>query len=153
MPGGFILLVAFGRWRRADARLLAVLSCVPQTPGLYELFVAALVPATRLQAAAVGLSWNVLYLLTLATHDSTPLTLAQLLQYGVNAFFWPLTLVLGYLPVLACVLWPSPLRDRPDGYDRWSTGRQRAYRVAWGSALGVVALSALLWACLVWTRG
>jgi hypothetical protein len=152
MPGGFILLAAFGRCRRADARLLGVLSCVPQTPGLYELLVLGLVPGTRRQAAAVGLSWNVLYLITLATHESAPLTMAQLFQYGVHRFYWPPMLVFGYLPVLACVLWPSPLRERPAAYVRWPAWRQRIYRIVWTSVLALVGLSALLWTYLIWSR-
>jgi hypothetical protein len=152
MPGGLILLVAFARWRRPDARLLAVLSCVPQTPGLYETFFMALVPATRRQAAAVGLSWNVFYLVTLATHESSPLTLAQALQHGVNGYFWPFLFFFGYMPALGCVLWPSPLRERPKSYPRWPPWRQSAYRVAWGTTLGLVGFSVLLWAYLLWSR-
>jgi len=34
--GGPFILLALLRWRRADARLLAALACVPQTPVLYE---------------------------------------------------------------------------------------------------------------------
>jgi hypothetical protein len=153
MPGGFILLAALGRWRRPSARLLAVLSCIPLTPGIYELFVMALIPASRRQAAAVGLTWNVCYLVTLATHDATPLTMAQVQQYGMGWLFWPYMFLLGYLPVLACVLWPSPLRDLPNGYTRWPVWRQRAYRVVWATVLALVGSSALLWAYLVWSRG
>jgi hypothetical protein len=34
--GGPLLLLALLRWRRREARMLAALSCVPQTPALYE---------------------------------------------------------------------------------------------------------------------
>jgi hypothetical protein len=153
MPGGFILLVALGRWRRPDARLLAVLSCIPQTPGIYELFVMALVPSSRRQAAAVGLTWNVFYLVTLATHDAAPLTMAHLQHDGVSRLFWPYMLLLGYLPVLACVLWPSPLRELPNGYIRWPVWRQQTYRVIWTTVLVLVGSSALLWAYFLWARG
>jgi hypothetical protein len=34
--GGPLILLALLKWRRADARLLAALACVPQTPVLYE---------------------------------------------------------------------------------------------------------------------
>jgi hypothetical protein len=34
--GGPFILLALLKWRRADARLLAALACVPQTPVLYE---------------------------------------------------------------------------------------------------------------------
>lgn len=35
--GGPLILLALLKWRRADARLLAALACVPQTPVLYEI--------------------------------------------------------------------------------------------------------------------
>jgi hypothetical protein len=152
MPGGFILLAALGRWRRPNARLLAVLSCVPQTSGIYELFVMALVPGSRRQAAAVGLTWNVCYLVTLATHGTAPLTMAQVQQYGMGWLFWPYMFLFGYLPVLACVLWPSPLHELPDEYIRWPAWRQRTYRVVWATVLALVGLSALLWTWLLWAR-
>src|SRR5207249_4570115 len=34
--GGPLLLLALLRWRQPEARLLAVLACVPQTPCFYE---------------------------------------------------------------------------------------------------------------------
>jgi hypothetical protein len=36
-PFGILLLLAAIRWRRADARLLLVMACVPHTPSLYDL--------------------------------------------------------------------------------------------------------------------
>lgn len=77
---------------------------------------------------------------------------AQLLQNGVHRFFWPPMLVFGYLPVLACVLWPSPLRERPAAYVRWPVWRQTIYGIVWTSVLALVGLSALLWTYLVWSR-
>jgi hypothetical protein len=148
-PGGIILLAALGRWRRADARLLAVLACVPQTPAPYDLFPMALIPATRRQALVMGLSWNVLYLVTLATHYSVPLTLADVSQRG-HLIYWPVYFVLGYFPALMAVLSPSPLADLPRGFATWSPGQQRAYRIGWSAVLGVVGSVALLWAYLVW---
>jgi hypothetical protein len=38
-PGGFLLLLALLRWRRPEARWLAVLACVPATPGPQEALV------------------------------------------------------------------------------------------------------------------
>jgi hypothetical protein len=148
-PGGIILLAALGRWRRADARLLAVLACVPQTPAPYDLFPMALVPATLRQSLIMGLSWNVLYFVTLATHYSVPLTLADVARRG-HLIYWPLYFVLGYFPALMAVLSPSPLAHPPSGYGTWSVGRQRAYRIAWSAVLGVVGSVALLWAYLIW---
>ena len=35
-PGGFLLLAVIARWRRPEARLLAALACIPQTPTFYD---------------------------------------------------------------------------------------------------------------------
>jgi hypothetical protein len=35
-PAGFLLLAAVARWRRPEARLLAALACIPQTPTFYD---------------------------------------------------------------------------------------------------------------------
>jgi hypothetical protein len=148
-PGGIILLAALGRWRRADARLLAVLACVPQTPSPYDLFPMALIPATLRQSLIMGVSWNVLYLVTLATHYSVPLTLVDVPRIG-NFVYWPVHFVLGYFPALLAVLSPSPLAALPHDFASWATWQQRAYRVAWGAVLGVVSSVALLWAYLIW---
>jgi hypothetical protein len=88
-------------------------------------------------------------LVTLATHYSVPLTLADVPHRG-NLVYWPLYFVLGYFPALMAVLSPSPLVDRPRDFATWTAGRQRAYRVAWGAVLGVVSSVALLWAYLIW---
>jgi len=149
MPLGVVLLVALGRWRRPDARLLGVLACVPQSPAAYELFVMALVPRTLRQALIMGLSWNVLYVATNATHDSTPSTVADVLA-GHWHVPWGLWLPLGYFPALLTALAPSPLRELPPGFSQWSSYRKVAYRVFWMGALGLVGCTALIWPYLVW---
>ena len=45
-PGGFLLLAALLRWRRPEARLLAALACVPQTPTFYDHVFVFVVPRT-----------------------------------------------------------------------------------------------------------
>jgi hypothetical protein len=150
-PGSVILLATLGRWRRPDARVLGVLACVPQTPSLYELFPLALVPATLRQSLIVAICWNVFYLMTLATHDSVPLTMAGLAHHR-NTIYWPLNLGLGYVPVLLCVLWPLPLIDRPDDFGAWPAWRKRAYWIGWGTALGLVGTVTIALAYLVVTR-
>ena len=51
-PGGFLLLLALLRWRRPEARLLAVLSLMPQTTALYEALPLALAAERKVEAAA-----------------------------------------------------------------------------------------------------
>jgi hypothetical protein len=45
-PAGLLVLAAIVRWRRPEARLLVALSCMPQTPELYEAVPFFLMPGT-----------------------------------------------------------------------------------------------------------
>ncbi len=148
-PGGIILLAALGRWREPGGRLLAVLACVPQTPGLYELFPLALASKTLRHSLIMGLSWNVLYLVTQAAHTPPPLTMAEVMQRP-NLVYWPVYLILGYVPGLLAVLSPSPLVDHPRDFAAWPRWRQRTYRVGWSAVLMLVCVVPLLWAFLIW---
>jgi hypothetical protein len=63
--GGPFILLALLRWRRPEARLLAALGCVPQSPFLYEAVPLFLVPRTGPEAAglagltvAVKIAWE-----------------------------------------------------------------------------------------------
>jgi hypothetical protein len=53
--GGPLLILAFLRWRRPEARLLGALSCVPQTPELYEALPLFLIPSGVGQGAALAI--------------------------------------------------------------------------------------------------
>jgi hypothetical protein len=59
LPGGVLALLALLRWRRPEARLLAVFACVPHTLSGYELvLLLALVPETLVEATGLALlSW------------------------------------------------------------------------------------------------
>ena len=46
LPGGVLALLALLRWRRPEARLVAALACVPQTPLMYEAVPLFVVPRT-----------------------------------------------------------------------------------------------------------
>jgi hypothetical protein len=52
-PGGFLTLLALARWRRPEARLLAVMGVVPQSPFVYEVLPLFLVARTRFQTYAL----------------------------------------------------------------------------------------------------
>jgi hypothetical protein len=47
IPGGFLLLLALLRWRRPEARLLATLGVMPQSPFVYEAMPTFFVPRRR----------------------------------------------------------------------------------------------------------
>jgi hypothetical protein len=58
--GGPLLLLAWLRWRRPEARLLGALACIPHTPELYESLALFLIPRTKTQAGLlVALNYGV----------------------------------------------------------------------------------------------
>ena len=112
--GGPLILLALLKWRRADARLLAALACVPQTPVLYEVVPLFLLVRTLREA-------TVLIGLMALVHKIVEAT-AQGADYNtwmaINGQ-WMVWLI--YLPCTALVLcrpnegltfqWPTRLLD------------------------------------------
>lgn len=96
-PGGFLVLLALLKWKRAEARLLVALACVPHTTALYETIPLFLLPQTWLQA------WS-LWALAIAAH------VAQWASgpYFSQAEYWAAgarwIVALMYLPCLVVVL-------------------------------------------------
>jgi hypothetical protein len=110
-PGGVILLLALIRWRRPEARLLAVLACVPQIIGLYDTLPLFLIPRTRWQGYALaGLSYIAAFGQVAAAPRLPGMTLEATL-----AARWPFIFFCLYLPALVMVLLPRPVeaRERP----------------------------------------
>jgi hypothetical protein len=99
-PGGFLLLLAFARWRKPEARMLGTLALVPHTTALYEMTPLFLIPRTAremvglvlLSLVAGGLM--LFYLWGDPHHDLA----------GTLARQWPVDLALLYLPSLWLVL-------------------------------------------------
>jgi hypothetical protein len=106
-PGGVLLLLALIRWRAPEARLLAVMACVPHTLALYESLPLFLIPARKWDAYALAILTYVAFFLT------------ELPPSGGSALGatpeqrWPFMLVLVYLPVLLMVLRPRHSTDDP----------------------------------------
>jgi hypothetical protein len=65
---------------------------------------------------------------------------------------WSGAFLFGYLPALACVMWPPPLFDRPQAFSRWPLWSQRTYTIGWSLALAIMWFVAMSWAYLVWVR-
>lgn len=97
-PGGFLILIALLRWRRPEARLLAVLACVPQSTAPYEALYPLLVAQTRLEAIALALLSYAGWAGDLAWADNK-IPYATYLARQAGVAIWTL-----YLPALAIVL-------------------------------------------------
>jgi hypothetical protein len=106
-PGGFILLLAWLRWRQPEGRLLGLLACVPQITGLYDTLPLFLIPRTRWQGYALaGLSYVAAFGQVAAAPRMPGMSLETVL-----ATRWPFILCCLYLPALVMVLMPRRAGD------------------------------------------
>jgi hypothetical protein len=107
--GGPLLLLAFLRWRRPEARLLGLMALIPHTTGIYEQLPLLLIPQTkRTFAALMGLSYLAAVLVyTVVSYEASSNVLLRV-QRGLT-LQWPYFLVLVWLPALYMVLRPSGL--------------------------------------------
>lgn len=104
-PGGFLLLLSLLRWRRPEARLLAVLTLVPQTTALYETLPLALVARNKVEAAAFATLTMVAHLVYFLGPQG---------PWPVGAEYqWWVMLVLIYLPTLVAILRRPNTGDLP----------------------------------------
>lgn len=114
LPVGPLALLALLRWRRPEARLVALLACVPQTLAPYDLVPLFLVPRTR----AEGLALAILTAPTIfAGTWLAPPDAAWDARLVAGA---PLLVALGYLPCVIMVL------RRPNADDVPAWGQQIA---------------------------
>jgi hypothetical protein len=97
-PGGVLVLLAFAKWRRADARLLVAMACVPHTTAPYETIPLFLIPETWGEAIAL---WSLAILAYVGQHAMGPY--ASQNDYWESGAKWIVLLM--YLPSLAMVLW------------------------------------------------
>lgn len=106
LPFGFVLLLAALRWRDWRARLLLVLSLVPQTTTTMSAFPLLMLPRTWHALIALAM---LSYLPALAIHHVGPVqealaaaeTFAAAMRVDGILTLWSM-----YLPALAMVLWP-----------------------------------------------
>jgi hypothetical protein len=115
--GGVFALLCLTRWQRPEARLVAVLACMPQTSALYETVPLFLVPQTFVEAAVlVGLS----YAHALVAHPAPMSDWATAMEQ--SARWIPLFL---YIPVTVMILrrpndGPTP-QWLESAFGRWSS--------------------------------
>jgi hypothetical protein len=95
--GGPLLLLALLKWKRADARLLLALACVPHTTAPYETIPLFLIPQTWVQAWGL---WTLALLAYTAQWATGPY--ASVAEHWASGARWIVALM--YLPCLALVL-------------------------------------------------
>ena len=105
---GPLVLLALLKWRRADARLLLALACVPHTTAPYETIPLFLIPRTWPQAWGL---WALALLAYAAQWMSGPY--ASQAAYWASGAEWIVALL--YIPCLAMVL------CRPNAYEYTGT--------------------------------
>jgi hypothetical protein len=96
-PGGILLLVVLAKWRRPEARLLAALACVPQTPTFYDHVFVFVVPRTSREVLALVVLTFAVYF---AVAFASPFTSFQ--QWG--DFVAAATILFVYAPAVIMVL-------------------------------------------------
>ena len=94
-PGGAVLLLALIRWRRTEARLLALLALVPQTAYPYEALPLILALGSRREA----LLWSCSTCLGAAFLVTAPVAFVDELRHNA-----PVLLATCYLPILVMVM-------------------------------------------------
>src|SRR5262249_20879772 len=105
--GGPLMLLALLKWRRADARLLVGLACVPHTTALYETIPLFLIAETWAQA---WILWALALLAYVGQWATGPYPSVD--AHGASGAQWIVAVL--YLPCLVMVL------KRPNV---WSAGR------------------------------
>ena len=99
VPGGIVFLLSIIRWRRPEARLLAVMACVPQTMLFYDQLPLALVARSYRQVLAFSIWSYAAPATAIAIYGSEPVERGLL--FARNA---PIIVALYYLPCLVIVL-------------------------------------------------
>lgn len=148
-PGGFLLLAALFRWRRPEARILAVLACVPQTPSLYDLLPLFVIPRTLRETTVLSLLTTALFLVVVV---SGPFEAFNTYVHVLER--WAIFVV--YLPALWMVLRrPNVPTDPPrppatDGPAGWLASLPRLDALL--LALATVSAVLLAWLAMVTYR-
>jgi hypothetical protein len=96
-PGGVVLLLVLSKWRRPEARLLAVMALVPSSPIVYEALPLFAIPRIRIEMLVLCMTTVLMF----------ALMLGRSLQADPDAYLStarPAMLWLVYVPVLLMVL-------------------------------------------------
>jgi hypothetical protein len=122
-PFGWLLLLALLRWRRPEARYLAVFALLPQSISLYEMVPLVLCATTRRELMLLTALTQAAFLLQ---RDSPPGQAAAWL-----AWFWAYAFALGYLPALLLVLrHPNVAPTDGKAFWGWQARRPGSHRLS-----------------------
>ena len=110
-PIGWIVALALLRWRRADARLLLLLACVPQSLRLYETVPLLLLVRTRAEALWYVVAGYVVFV-SVRLNSPYPTPWADL------PITTPLILLLFYVPATLLVLRRPNVGEVPEWIER-----------------------------------
>jgi hypothetical protein len=94
---GPLLLLGLIRWRRADARLLVAMACIPQALFFYDQLVLGLIPRTLRQSLLLSLASFAALLLWFRGLGPGDLYVQKAIPYATSLYF----------AALAIVLWPT----------------------------------------------
>ena len=120
-PGGALILLALLRFRLPEARLLVLLSLVPQTFAPYELLPLVLVVRTRREALIFALCG--IAVVPFLWSPSTAHTLSETIAHDA-----PLLLLAGYVPALIMVLRRPNIGPLPGPVERRMSMLPRSWR-------------------------
>lgn len=104
--GGFLLLLSLLRWRRPEARVFAVLVCMPQTPSLYDLLPLVVITRTLREVIVLSLCTTFLFLAIVVLGPFPTFN-----DYVHMLERWAVFVV--YLPVLVMILRRPNVADDP----------------------------------------
>ena len=123
VPGGVFALACLTRWRRPEARLVAVLACIPQTLLPYEWIYLFLVPRAWHEALLLtAASWGALtWVLVHHPMNDFPRFITANGQAAVIALYIPATIMVLRRPNEGTV--PAWLERRIAGWPSWLRGR------------------------------
>lgn len=120
-PGGPLVLLSLLRWRRSEARLLAVLACVPQTVLPYEAVLLFLVPRGWLESGTLLVLSYAMYLVAVrggpAPFDVRTLTFGPAVTWTM---YLPATLMVLRRPNEGRV--PQAVESRIRSWPSWIRG-------------------------------
>ncbi|MFL5575753.1 MAG: hypothetical protein ACJ79S_07295, partial [Gemmatimonadaceae bacterium] len=109
LPGGALILLVLLRWRRPEARLVALLACVPQIIAFYDQLLLLLVPRTFRESAVAALLSLAAFQGWLWRGGAAPG------QWTGTSGAWPWIGTLVFLPAVVMVLRRPNVGDVP----RW----------------------------------